>query len=190
MRTKKKKHCVRARQCRFCLASAKSSTTSFFTGKNTSSNVRLGREQHSGSIQTFFSRSKQVPFLCLWMPQVFMMLEYNWYGQVSETNAPALTEIMVPKWSFARLLHRAHLNIQYSSMNLHFLALPWISFLDLFEFPSQIYLQNQLIITQFCRVKIDFSFPMLWKKQTYENNIDGFAILRLEWWNVLIICLS
>lgn len=26
-------------------------------------------------------------------PSVFMMLEYNWYGQVSETNAPAVTEI-------------------------------------------------------------------------------------------------
>lgn len=25
-------------------------------------------------------------------PSVFMMLEYNWYGQVSETDAPAVTE--------------------------------------------------------------------------------------------------
>lgn len=44
-------------------------------------------------------------------PSVFMMLEYNWYGQVSETDAPAVTEIKVSKLTFGRLFYKTHSNI-------------------------------------------------------------------------------
>lgn len=116
---KKKKHCVCARQRRFRLASTKSPTTSVPHGKNTTWKVRLGRAQQPGSSQTFFPRSYKCLFFYMFVnaPSVFRMLEYNWYGQVSETDAPAVIEVKGPKLTFRRLFHTTH--PKFSSIKFH-----------------------------------------------------------------------
>lgn len=62
-------------------------------------------------------------------PSVFIMLEYSWYGQVSETDAPADTEIKVTKRLvdyFIEHIQKFH-QLNYIFEHSYVTRLPWIS---------------------------------------------------------------